>query len=118
MQSLKKTSLIVASFGALALAGGVLATVAFGATSKKRPAHALKVSTSTTTTGTFKSNEDATHEAGESAADETAENSGQRPHGGHDGLRGGSNEDATHESGESAAREAAEDAAKTTTTTP
>jgi hypothetical protein len=54
-----------------------------------------------------KSNEAATHEAGESAAQETAENNGTfRPGGG----AGHPNEDATHEAGESAAREAAENA--------
>jgi hypothetical protein len=61
--------------------------------------------------GTFKSNEDATHEKGETAAQEAAENSGQRPSGGKFGP-GGSNESAAHEQGESAAREAQEDAAK------
>ncbi len=59
--------------------------------------------------GTFKSNEDATHEQGESAAQEAAENNGTAPHGGPGGPRaGGSNEDPTHEAGESAAREAQE----------
>ena len=61
--------------------------------------------------GTFKSNENATHEAGESAAREAQENSGQRPSGGGFGP-GGSNENATHEQGESAAREAHENAAR------
>jgi hypothetical protein len=60
--------------------------------------------------GSFKSNEDATHEAGESAAQETAENNGTAHHGGGPGGpgAGGSNESAAHEAGESAAREAAE----------
>jgi len=60
--------------------------------------------------GTFKSNENATHEAGESAAREAQENSGQRPSGGFG--PGGNNENAAHEQGESAAREAQENAAK------
>ena len=50
----------------------------------------------------------ATHESGESAAREAAENSGQRPNG-----AGGTftpNENASHEMGESAAREAQENA--------
>jgi len=61
------------------------------------------------------SNENATHEAGESAAQEQAENNGTfhpggpgvggHPCGGH------SNEDATHEKSETAAQEAAENAA-------
>ena len=123
MQSLRKTSLTVACFGALVLAGGVVATVAFGATGNgkghgKKTHASLKASTTGTTAGPFKSNEDATHEAEESAAVEAQEDSGQRPHHG-DGGPFRPNEDATHESGESAAREAAEDAARTgTTTTP
>ena len=60
--------------------------------------------------GTFKSNEDATHEGGESAAREAAEDSGTAAPGGHAGVRpgGGSNEDPTHEGTESPQREAAE----------
>jgi len=54
-----------------------------------------------------KSNEDATHEQGESAALETAENNGTAHHGG-PGAGGAPNEDPAHEAGESAAREAAE----------
>jgi hypothetical protein len=54
-----------------------------------------------------KSNEDATHEAGESAARETAENNGTAFAGRGPGG-GGSNENPAHEAGESAAREAAE----------
>jgi hypothetical protein len=56
---------------------------------------------------TFKSNENATHEAGESASQETAENNGTF-HPGGPGPNGQSNESATHEAGESASREAAE----------
>ena len=58
--------------------------------------------------GTFKSNENATHEAGESATVEAQENSGQRPGGGSGTFT--PNENATHEAGESAAREAQENA--------
>jgi hypothetical protein len=58
-------------------------------------------------TGAFKSNEEATHEAGESAAREQAENNGTATFGHHEGASG-SNEDAAHEAGESAAREQAE----------
>jgi hypothetical protein len=58
--------------------------------------------------GTFKSNEDATHEAGESATVEAQENSGQRPGGGTGKFT--PNENATHEATESAAREAQENA--------
>ena len=58
--------------------------------------------------GTFKSNEDAAHEANESAAVEAQENAGQRPGGGSGKFT--PNEDPTHEQGESAAREAQENA--------
>jgi hypothetical protein len=53
-----------------------------------------------------KSNEATTHEAGESAAQETAENNGTARPGGPG--NGPSNETSAHEAGESAAREAAE----------
>ncbi len=56
--------------------------------------------------GTFKSNEDATHEANEPADRETAENNGTFMHG--KGHGGGSNEDPTHEASEPAARESQE----------
>ena len=117
MHSLRKSSLIVASVGALLLGGGVLATVAFGATghSKKPAAPKAATTTGSTTTGAFRSNEDPAHEAGESAEVEAQEDSGQRPHGAHSGpFR--PNEDPAHEAGESAAREAEEDAGRTTTT--
>jgi hypothetical protein len=60
------------------------------------------------TSGTFHSNEEKTHEAGESAAREADEAAG-RFRGGHFGP-GGSNEEKSHEAGESAAREAQENA--------
>ncbi|MEO9008720.1 MAG: hypothetical protein ABI401_16635, partial [Candidatus Dormibacter sp.] len=69
----------------------------------------LAAATASPAAGTFKSNEDATHEAGESAAREAAENNGTAHFG---GGAGGSNENATHEAGESAAREAQENSAK------
>ena len=57
--------------------------------------------------GTFKSNEDPTHEKGESAAQEAAENNGTFHPGG--GLGGGpSNESPAHEATESPSREASE----------
>lgn len=55
---------------------------------------------------TPKSNEAAAHEAGESAAQEAAENNGTARHGGPGA--GPSNEDPAHEAGETAAQEAAE----------
>jgi len=59
--------------------------------------------------GTFQSNEDPTHESGESSEREAAEDSGQFQPGRHEGGHG-SNEDPTHESNESPEREAQEDA--------
>jgi hypothetical protein len=67
-------------------------------------------------TGTFHSNEDPTHEKGESAQRETDENSG-KAFAGHDG--GGQfrpNEDPTHEKSESTQREAQENAGRVPTT--
>jgi hypothetical protein len=60
--------------------------------------------------GTFHSNEDPTHEKSESAQREGDENSG-KAHFGHDGFH--SNEDPTHEKSESAQREADEKAGST-----
>ncbi len=60
--------------------------------------------------GAFKSNEDPTHEKGEAASQETAENNGTfHPGGpGAPGFNGQSNETPSHEAGESATREASE----------
>jgi hypothetical protein len=70
---------------------------------------ALAAATASPSPGSFKSNEDPTHEKGESAAQEAAENSGTFHPGGPGGPGPGkSNETAAHEAGESAAREAAE----------
>lgn len=60
----------------------------------------------------FKSNEEPTHEKGESAAREAAENNGTfHPSGMGGAFTGHSNETPSHEAGESAAREAQENAA-------
>jgi hypothetical protein len=99
--------------GSMLVGGGALSAVALGAGGKQKH-HArhstLKAGTTTTSTSTSTtattpraSNEDPTHEAGESAAREAQEANG---------VPGGAftpNEDATHEAGESAAREAQED---------
>jgi hypothetical protein len=58
--------------------------------------------------GAYGSNENPTHESGESAAREAAENSGQFHRGGFGA--GGSNESSAHEKTESPAREAQENA--------
>jgi hypothetical protein len=68
--------------------------------------------TPATTTGTtLTSNETTTHESGESAVREAAENNGTATYGDHGS---GSNEDATHESSDSTTREQAEDSGTTT----
>jgi len=102
-------------FGSLVAAAMVVGGV-IGATGLvKSPVAAFAATASPTPTP--KSNEATTHESGETAAREAAENSGQGfgpggPGGGH------SNENAAHETGEPAAREATENAGGTPTATP
>jgi hypothetical protein len=87
---MRKTVAAAAMAGSL-LAGGALGMALFGPTS------AIGQTTSTTTpsngdnAGTFRSNEDATHEATESPAREADENAGRRGFG-RCHHRGGSNE--------------------------
>ena len=83
--------------------GGVVGATAL---SKSTFTPASAAVTAASPSPSFKSNEDATHESGESAAQETAENNGTFHPGGPGG--GQSNETSAHEAGESAAREAAE----------
>lgn len=105
----------------IALGGGVAIAAVVGAVVVMAQSPTPKASESPAASGTpsagmFKSNEDAAHEAGESAEQEAAEDSGKGFRGGkHDGRGGMSgahkpNEDATHEAGESKEREAQEDA--------
>jgi hypothetical protein len=103
---------VAAALAGSAIAGAALATVLHvnpGLTANAATASPPAASTSP---GAFKSNEDPTHEQGETAAQEAAENSGQRPqHGAGPGRAGGAftpNENPQHEAGESAAQEAAE----------
>jgi hypothetical protein len=77
------------------------------------PGSSTAPNTTAPSTGTFKSNEDPTHEGTESAAREADENSG-KAHLGRPG--GGSNENPAHEATEGAAREGQE--APTTAATP
>lgn len=103
-----RTSIAAAAIAGSVMVGGAAGVTLFG----PRLAGAQTSTTKPGSSGgaqngpTFKSNEDPTHEAGESAAREAAEDSGQ--------FRGmhGSNEDPTHEARESATREAAENDAK------
>ena len=99
---------------ALVLAASASAAVVFGglmfgmnAFAKSPAANFLAAASPSPT---FKSNEDPTHEKGESAAREQAENNGTfHPGPGGPGPNGGkSNEDPTHEQSETPAREASE----------
>lgn len=108
-------SLITA--GAIAgsmVVGGVIGAVLYGASTISANAATPSPTPSASASpgaGAFKSNEDPTHEQGESAAREADENSG-KAFAGRGGPGGpgahGPNEDPTHEAGESAAQEAAE----------
>jgi hypothetical protein len=97
-----RTVAFASTVAAAMLFGGVL-----GATLLANVSAASSPSPSPATSpGSFKSNEDPTHEKGESAAQETAENNGTFRPGGPGG--GPSNETAAHEATESASREAGE----------
>jgi cytoskeletal protein RodZ len=88
--------------------GAVMAQTPSSTPAQNAPAASSTPSTQNQN-GTFKSNEDPTHEANESQQQEAAENSGQF----HGGWHGGkSNEDPTHEASESTQREAQENAAQ------
>ena len=95
------------------VAGAMVFGAVLGATAFSRASlvPALAALTAASPAPTFKSNEDATHEKNETAAQETAESNGTfrgghgRPCGGH------SNEDPAHEKNETAAQEAPENAA-------
>jgi len=107
--------LTVAGLAGSVIAGGVIGATLAGplaATASSNRPNTIQLTAATAapsaSPGTFKSNENATHEAGESATVEAQENSGQRPGGGSGKFT--PNENATHESGESAAREAQENA--------
>ncbi|MGD0204862.1 MAG: hypothetical protein ABSB57_00205 [Dehalococcoidia bacterium] len=107
----KMQSWVMASVGAVALVAGVL--LATGAlTSAQTPTPSTPTATATAS-APCKSNEDATHEASESAEREAQEDSGQCAPGG----KFTPNEDPAHEASESAEREAQEDAGQAPTTT-
>jgi hypothetical protein len=103
---MKKTdTLVFASVVAAAMIFGGVLGATFLAKTTLTSVNAAQ--TAASPSPTFKSNEDAAHEAGESAAQEAAENNGTARRGG----AGHPNEDAAHEAGETAAQEAAENAA-------
>jgi hypothetical protein len=104
------TLLFGSAIAAAMFFGGVI-----GATVLAKSAVTTANAASPTPTPSFKSNEAAAHETGETAAREAAENSGIRPAG-----PAGAHpiEAAAHEAGESAAREAAETAGAKPSGTP
>lgn len=100
-------SVVVASM----IFGGIVSAAIFART--QSPLNVFAASSAASPSPTpFKSNEATAHEAGESAAQETAENNGTFRPGGPGGPggpgSGPSNETAAHEATESAARESAE----------
>ena len=106
-----RTLIVATAVAAAMVAVGVMAASAAGG---RTPGTIFLAAASPTPTP--KSNEATAHEAGESAAQETAENNGAFHPGGPGG--GHPNETAAHESSESAAREAAENAGSPSTATP
>ena len=99
-------SVVVASM----IFGGIVSATVFART--QSPLNVSAAATAASPSPTPKSNEATAHEAGESAAQETAENNGTFHPGGPGGPggpgAGPSNETAAHEATESAARESAE----------
>src|SRR2546422_10556112 len=102
----KLQSWTIMGISAVALVIGAL--LASGALTSAQSPTPTPSATGGASGGTFKSNEDPTHEAGESADREAQEDAGIFPGGKHRG--GGSNEDAAHEAQESPEREAQENA--------
>ena len=79
MNGIRKSVAAAAIAGSM-LIGGVTGAILYGATTLTAAAASPSPSPSSSTTpGTFVPNEDATHEAGESAAREAQENAGQVP---------------------------------------
>lgn len=104
MRSLIFGSVVVASM----IFGGIVSATIFAKTQSPFNVFAAS-SAASPSPSPFKSNEATAHEAGESAAQETAENNGTFRPGGPGGPGSGpSNETAAHEATESAARESAE----------
>ncbi len=81
MNGIRKTVAAAAIAGSM-LVGGVAGALLYGATTLTASAASTpspSPSSSSSSTGKFVPNEDATHEAGESAAREAQENAGQVP---------------------------------------
>ena len=101
-----RTLIFGSAIAAAMLFGGVIGATVLA---KSSNVSASGVFAAASPTPTPKSNEAATHESGETAAQEAAENNGTAHHGGPGGGPGGpSNETAAHEATETPAREAAE----------
>jgi hypothetical protein len=98
-----RTLIFGAAVAAAMLFGGVIGATVLAKSSNPSANTFL---TAASPTPTPKSNEATTHETGETAAQETAENNGTAHYGGPGG--GPSNETAAHEATEPAARESAE----------
>ena len=101
-----------------AIGGAMLAAGVFGYALVTPGSSGAQTTTTVTTkpaSGTPHSNEDATHEKGESAQREADENSGKAFAGRGQGGHFTPNEGSAHEKGESAAREAQENAGKGST---
>jgi hypothetical protein len=119
-----RKSIVAAAMAASLLAGGAVGVALFGpggAGAQTPPASLSTPAAAPNQNGTApKSNEDTSHESGESAQREADEDAGRASFGRHGG---GSNEDTTHESSESQQREQQENSqqaqpnAPTTTTT-
>jgi hypothetical protein len=108
---MRKRPLVVAAIAGSLLIGGATGAALFG------PVLAGAQTTTTTpdnSGSTFKSNEDAGHEANETPEQEAAENNGTARHGGGHGT----NEDPAHEAAETPEHEAAEHASTGTGGTP
>jgi len=87
--------------------GGIVSATVFARS--QSPFNVFAASSAASPTPSPKSNEATTHESGESAAQETAENNGTFHPGGPGGPGGGpSKETSAHEATESAARDSAE----------
>ena len=78
MNGVRKTVAAAAIAGSM-LVGGVAGAVLYGVTTLTASAASPSPSPSSSSTDKFVPNEDATHEAGESAAREAQENAGQVP---------------------------------------
>jgi len=78
VNGIRKTVAAAAIAGSM-LVGGVAGAVLYGVTTLTASAASPSPSPSSSSTGAFVSNENATHEAGESVAREAQENAGQVP---------------------------------------